>query len=347
MDNLELSFGARYIDEEKDAYNSYVDYTDGTFDTGPVVQEFDFTGRPERMGASYQGDDSWDDVILLASVNWAISENHRAYISYAEGFRSGGFSIRSARDPAEAPFDPEDAFQVEVGLKNEFLDRRLRVNLAYFYLERDGGQFSSIIPLPPGSIPGTTTIINNGGTSEYSGVEWEAQWLLSDDFTLAVNGGILDVKNQAFTIDCFILDACVTPVLGVTDPPGTLRTLGGNDDSRQPDWNLSVTLGYDRQIGSGRFSANAGWKTVGNFLLVNTGGGADQRLLEGGYDGLDARVGYEWALDNGGTISVSVFGKNLTDEEWREQALFLGGPNTGFQGWGAPRTYAVELMVSM
>ena len=189
--------------------------------------------------------------------------------------------------------------------------------------------------------------INNGGTSEYSGVEWEAQWLLSDDFTLAVNGGILDVKNQAFTIDCFILDACVTPVLGVTDPPGTLRTLGGNDDSRQPDWNLSVTLGYDRQIGSGRFSANAGWKTVGNFLLVNTGGGADQRLLEGGYDGLDARVGYEWALDNGGTISVSVFGKNLTDEEWREQALFLGGPNTGFQGWGAPRTYAVELMVSM
>ena len=42
-----------------------------------------------------------------------------------------------------------------------------------------------------------------------------------------------------------------------------------------------------------------------------------------------------------------LFGKNLTDEEWREQALFLGGPNTGFQGWGAPRTYAFELLVAM
>ena len=345
--DLEVTFGARYIDEEKDAFNSYFDYTDGTFDTGPATREFDFTGRPERMGAAYEGSDSWDDVILQASANWSITDNHRAYIAYSEGFRSGGFSIRSARSALEAPFQPEEAFQVEVGLKNEFLDRRLRVNLAYFYLERDGSQFSSIIPLPPGSIPGTTTIINNGGASEYSGVEGEAQWLLSDDFTLAVTAGYIDVKNQEFTIDCFRLDGCATGEPGVTDPVGTLRTLGGNSDSRQPEWNMAVTLAYDRQVGQGNLYANVGWKTVGDFLLVNTGGGADQRLYEGGYDGVDARVGYEWALDNGSTISASVFGKNLTDEEWREQALFLGGPNTGFQGWGAPRTYAFELMITM
>ncbi len=346
-DDLEVSFGARYIDEEKEAFNSYFDYSDGTFDTGSVINEFDFAGRPERMGAAYEGSDSWDDVIIQASANWAITDNNRAYVAYSEGFRSGGFSIRSARSAAEAPFQPEDAFQIEVGLKNEFLDRRLRVNVAYFYLERSGSQFSSIIPLPPGSIPGTTTIINNGGTSEYSGLEGEAQWLLSEDFTLAVTGGFLDVKNQEFTMDCIILDGCATGVPGVTDPPGTLRTLGGNSDSRQPEWNLAVTLAFDRQVGQGRFSANVGWKTVGDFLLVNTGGGADQRLFEGGYDGVDARVSYEWTLDSGTTVSASVFGKNLTDEEWREQALFLGGPNTGFQGWGAPRTYAFELMVTM
>ena len=346
-DNLELSFGARYISEDKDAYNSYFDYTDGTFDTTPVTQEFNFAGRPERAGVAYDVSDSWDDVILLASATWAITEQNRAYVSYSEGFRSGGFSIRSARDPSEAAFQPEDAFQLEAGLKNEFFGRRLRLNAAYFYLERDGSQFSSIITLPPGSIPGTTTIINNGGTSEYSGVELESQWLINENFTLVVNGGILDVKNQAFTIDCSILDGCATGVPGVTDPVGTLRTLGGNDDSRQPDWNASVTLAFDRQVGPGRFSANVGWKKVGNFLLVNTGGGADQRLFEGGYFGLDARVAYEWALANGGTVSVAAFGKNLTDEQWREQALFLGGFRTGFQGWGAPQTYAVEFSYTM
>ena len=347
VESVEVSFGARYIDEEKDAFNSYFDYTDGTFDTGPVTREFDFTGRPERPGSAYEGSNSWDDVILLASANWSITDNNRAYVSYSEGFRSGGFSIRSARSAEEAPFNPEEAFQIEVGLKNEFLDRRLRVNVAYFYLERDGSQFSSIITLPPNSIPGTTTIINNGGTSEYSGLEGEMQWLLSEDFTLAVNGGLLDVKNQAFTMPCEILDGCATGVPGVLDPPGTLRQLGGNDDSRQPDWNLSATLAFDRNMGPGQFSANVTWKTVGDFLLVNTGGGADQRLYEGSYDGLDARVAYVWTLANGSIVSASLFGKNLTDEQWREQALFLGGPNTGFQGWGAPRTYALELMVSM
>ncbi len=347
MENLELSFGARYIDEEKDAFNSYFDYTTGAFDTGPVTQEFNFAGLPETAGVAYEVSDSWDDVILLASATWAITDVNTAYATYSEGFRSGGFSIRSARDPSEAAFDPEDAFQIEVGLKNEFFDRRLRLNLAYFHLERDGVQFSSIITLPPGSIPGTTTIINNGGTTEYSGVELEAQWLISEDFTLVVNGGTLDVKNEEFTIDCYILDGCVTSVPGVTEPRGTLRTLGGNSDSRQPDWNVSVTLAFDRQMGPGVFGANVAWKKVGDFLLVNTGGGADQRLYEGGYFGLDARVAYEWTLNNGNTLAISAFGKNLTDEKWREQALFLGGFRTGFQGWGAPQTYAVELSYSM
>ena len=96
-------------------------------------------------------------------------------------------------------------------------------------------------------------------------------------------------------------------------------------------------------MGGGYLAANLGWKKVGRFLLVNTGGGADQRLFDGGYKSIDARIAYDYLFDNGDSLSVAIFGKNLTDEEWREQALFLGGFNTGFQGWGAPRTYAIEL----
>ena len=57
-ENLELSFGARYINEDKDAFNSYFDYSDGTFDTTPVTQEFNFAGRPERAGVAYEVSDS-------------------------------------------------------------------------------------------------------------------------------------------------------------------------------------------------------------------------------------------------------------------------------------------------
>ena len=343
IDDLEITAGFRHIEEEKDANNSYFDYTTGTFDTGPISQEHNFAGLPETAGVAYSVDDDWRDTIIQASAKWSISDNVNAYASYSEGFRSGGFSIRSARDPAEASFDPETAEQWEVGLKTELFDRRLRLNIAWFQLETEGSQFSSIITLPPGSIPGTTTIINNGKGSELSGWEFEALWSMSDNWTLIANYGTLDVDNKAFTIDCFVLDGCATGVPGVLDPVGTPRMLGGNDDSRQPDRNMNVQLNYGAQWGKGYFGANIGYKKVGDFLLVNTGGGADQRLFEGGYSSIDMRISYDLTLNNEDTLTFAIFGKNLQDREWKEQALFLGGPNTGFQGWGAPATYAFEV----
>ncbi|MCP5185015.1 MAG: TonB-dependent receptor [Pseudomonadales bacterium] len=342
---LEFMVGARWIDEKKDAFNSYFDYTDGAFDTRGPAFEFDFTGRPERVGTAYSGGDSWDDVIMTASANWAFTDNNRVYANYSEGFRSGGFSIRSARPNAsEAAFDPEDGWQFEVGVKNEFFDRRLRLNVAWFTLERDGSQFSSIIPLPPGSIPGTTTLINNGGKQEIDGWEVESTWLFAPDWAFSFSGGVIDVKNEQISFACEFIDGCATATPGVTDPAGTPRVLGGDDNSRQPEWNIALSLGYEKDIGPGTFSANVGWKKVGKFLLVQTGGAANQQLFDGNYVQVDARVAYEWRMENGSAFTLSAFGKNLNDSEWREQALFLGGFNTGFQGWGAPRTYAVELM---
>lgn len=349
LEGLELTFGARYIKDEKKAFNSYFDFSDGTFDTRGPDFEFDFTGRPQRTGVAYEASDDWDDTIIMASARYDLGENAMLYASYSEGFRSGGFSIRSARRPEEAAFEPEDAFQYEIGIKSEWFNRRLRANLAYFNIERDNGQFSSIIPLPPNSIPGTTTIINNGGKSETKGFELETQVFVTDGLSLAVNAGFIDVKNEQFTKPCDIIDGCAP------DPSGTLRVFGGNDDSRQPEWNAAFSANYERQFGSGVFSANVGYRMFGEFLLVNTGAGAALRTEDGDYELLDARVQYDWTMDSGSILSVALFGKNLTDEEYREQALFLGngstvlpsgGPNTGFQGWGAPRTYAVEFTLT-
>ena len=342
---LEFTLGARNIDEEKDAFNSYFDYSTGTFDTGPTSQEHDFSAIPGRAGNSSMGGDSWGDTIFTASASYAFTDTSRAYLSYNEGYRSGGFSIRSARSAAEAAFEPEEALQWEVGIKNEFFDGRLTANAAYYYLERDGGQFSSIITLPPNSIPGTTTLINNGDIAEYSGIEFELAYLVTDELSLFATAGWLDVENGAFTIACELLDGCTAGGVIGADPPGTLRTVGGNSDSRSPEKTWSIAAAYDTQLGIGRLSAYAGYKYTGDLLLVNTGGGADQRLFGGDYGLIDARLSWEVPIDDD-LLTVSVYGKNLGDEEYREQALFLGGFNTGFQGWGAPRTYALEIRYS-
>ena len=150
------------------------------------------------------------------------------------------------------------------------------------------------------------------------------------------------MDNTQFSIACENLDGCAGG-----DPAGTLRVLGGNSDSRQPEWSSAISVAFTRDIGSGTLYANVGYKKVGNFLLVNTGGGAAQRLFEGGYAQWDARIAYDMELSSGATLSLSAYGRNLSDEEWREQALFLGGFNTGFQGWGAPRVGFFEIKYSM
>ena len=357
-DDFEVTLGARSIDESKSAYNSYTDFSFNPADgrvANPVYDdvsaagynEHDFRGLASIPGASYETPEkSWSETIITASASYRISDQSLAYASYSEGFRSGGFSIRNASGPDRAGYDPETADQFEIGVKNDFLDNRLRVNLAYYVLNREGAQFSSIITLPPGSIPGTTTYINNGGESESKGVEIEGQWFMNDNLRLIFNYGTIDVENSAFTLACELVDGCVTAVVGELDPSGTLRNLGGGSDSRQPEDSLSISLAFDQEMGGGLFGANVGYKTVGDFLLVNTGGGADQRLYEGGYSQVDARISYSFETSGGDQWSITAFGKNLTDEAFKEHALFLGGPTTGFQGWGAPRTYALELVWS-
>jgi iron complex outermembrane receptor protein len=358
-DAMELTVGARYIDESKTAYNGYTDFSFNPADarisnpvyddkTVPGYNEHDFRGLASVPGASYvTPEKSWSETIMTMSGSYRIADQSLLYATYSEGFRSGGFSIRNASGADRAGYNPETADQLEIGIKNDLLDNTLRLNLAYYVLNREGSQFSSIITLPPGSIPGTTTYINNGGESETKGWELEGQWFATDNLSVIFNYGTIDVNNSAFTLACELVDGCVTAVVGVLDPIGTLRNLGGGSDSRQPENSMSVRLAYDQEVGAGALSANIGYKTVGDFLLVNTGGGANQRLYEGGYSQVDARVAYRFETPGGNTASLTLFGKNLTDEEFKEHALFLGGPTTGFQGWGAPRTYALEFMWEM
>ncbi len=64
-------------------------------------------------------------------------------------------------------------------------------------------------------------------------------------------------------------------------------------------------------------------------------------FFEPGYELWDVRLAYEWPMPNEDLLIIEVIGKNVTDEEYRQQRLFLG--NGLFQGWGPPETWAISL----
>ena len=58
------------------------------------------------------------------------------------------------------------------------------------------------------------------------------------------------------------------------------------------------------------------------------------------YNVVDTNVAYQWHLSNGNLLKLSLIGKNILDEEYLNQQLYLGGDGSGgtglsgFQGWG-------------
>ena len=63
------------------------------------------------------------------------------------------------------------------------------------------------------------------------------------------------------------------------------------------------------------------------------------------YSLIDMRAAVQWNMEDDHYLRVSLIGKNLTDKEYLTEALTLG--NGGFEGWGSPRTWALELLYQM
>ena len=103
------------------------------------------------------------------SVGFHASANSNWYASYSRGFRPGGLTPLSS-DPSQPPlyeFKPEYSNNYELGVKNTFLNNRLRVNVAAFYITVNDAQVPTLI------LPDAITITKNAGKLESKGAELE------------------------------------------------------------------------------------------------------------------------------------------------------------------------------
>jgi len=342
--NLEIMGGMRYIDEQK-SFSSQ-------FGTGapndPLLPPTQFVDPP-FAGFPISDTDSWDELILESSVSYRISEQTLVYARYAEGFRSGGYSIRGT-DPSRLTFDPENGTSYEIGAKNDFLDGALRLNVALFHIEIDDPQQSAI--LTTAAPPGTNTLILNRNQSEVRGAEFEVTWDATDNLSLVGSLGIQDATQKSDTQSSLDI-----PFNGngfgcnPTDNPEFFPGDGSNscplvsfaeeDLTRAPDSNWALTGVWSSQLGRNRLDANVTYRGQDDTVLSNSLLGEPQ--IEDGWALLEARVSMTFPVGERDRLTVALQGKNLTDEEYREQVLLLGADG-GFQGWAPPRTWALEVL---
>ena len=105
-----------------------------------------------------------------ASVQYRFNESAMTYLSWSEGFKSGGFNQRyNAAPPGNAPisFGAETAESFEIGLKLDPLDT-LRINLAAFSTDYDDIQMTYRLGVVP--------LLFNAGVASIDGGELELEF---------------------------------------------------------------------------------------------------------------------------------------------------------------------------
>ena len=70
-------------------------------------------------------------------MQYRANDDLLAYASYTEGFKSGGWNARVTDVRDFVDFQPETVKSIELGLKSEWMDDRLRANLTYFQADYD------------------------------------------------------------------------------------------------------------------------------------------------------------------------------------------------------------------
>lgn len=106
----------------------------------------------------------------LAVVNFQPTPDINVYAKYATGYRAGGASSRSL---TYRSFGPESVKSYELGIKSEFLDRKVRLNIAGYLMDRNDSQvdFNFFIPQPNGTVRNTLETVNAEGTTRIRGIE--------------------------------------------------------------------------------------------------------------------------------------------------------------------------------
>ena len=132
-------------------------------------------------------------------------EDGMMYVSMSEGFLSGSFNdeLNVMLEPALAPlltYDPEYVTNYEVGMKGSFLDGRMRLSTAFFYMDYTDKQETVSIDNADGRFgpDPSVEVTANAATVDISGIEFEARLQPWDGGFITFDLGFLSNEYGAY-----------------------------------------------------------------------------------------------------------------------------------------------------
>ena len=343
-DRLTITPGVRFSDDEKSASitrRNADDYTAAV-------------GTSSTMSASTTSDET--DYRL--TLDYDVGDNHMVYVTSSRSFRAGaGLILPMGGVPADPtalqaewdvapPFTlPESVTNKEIGARTEWADGRVRLNLTYYDMVYGDRQAPVAVPDP--SLPvGFFISVLDSGDVDLDGFELDGQVALTDNLYFDFSAGSVDFRVQDI---CLNNGANLFP--GPVEDSYSLGLRGDNliGAGRQLAWSLSYAHVGEQETHPG----SVGMEELGCLGAVRF---SDSRYRAPDYSLLNGRI----SLTGGdGQWTVTLFGNNLTDENYANYASRFGGgyweaspvalgpraPDRSALGrtMGRPREYGVQV----
>lgn len=290
-DRLSVTAGLRYTDEEKDftpdQYITAVHVPPQILPLPPGTPLLPHT--KETISAS--------EVTPLITASFEWTPDAMTYLSYSEGFKSGGFTQRVFPPEASIPtFEPEYVQVYELGFKVTALADRLRVNGAAFHTVYDDLQVLTA------NLTRVGPFIANAAQAEIDGCELEVAAIPADGWQIQLGVGYLDPQYKEIE-------------------DGALEISTDNEFRRISEWTLSGAISKDLSLAGGVLTPRVDWSYRSSYFndAANT-----PELETEGQQLVSLRLTWERTRDG---LSFALGVDNLLDDEYMSNGFLQ--PNFG------------------
>lgn len=250
-----------------------------------------------------------------------FADQQLAYLSFSQGYKSGGFNTSGTLDADLRLFDPETLWNVEVGYKSNFLADRGQMRIALFHMARADVQIAtSIVRVRDDGSSEFIEFTGNAASGVNQGIEAEMDLALSERLLISAGLGLLKTEYQDYV-----------------DAAG--NDLDGREQAHAPGYQGHLSLRYEL---SERWFASLDVEAKDGYYFSDSHSAqADSYAL------FNAAVGYAF-----GRYSARIWGRNLTDADYPVRGFYFGNdPRNGYADttWtqlGAPRQIGLSATVS-
>jgi iron complex outermembrane receptor protein len=300
FDQTHLTLGGRYTIETIKSY-SETQNAAGKFTAGPF------------SGPAYNERD--DPLTWRIALDHNFTPDFMAYVSYNKGFKTGGYNLDS---PGSAPYFGEHVDAYELGIKSEWFDHRVRLNVSGFYYDYSDMQVTIIL--------GGAQLFTNAGNSRIYGLDETLDFQATQHLTFSTSVGLLNAKYSNY------------PSARGYTPWGVAFNIvnaKGADIPYAPTSSGYINAFYhDLTTPIGSFDT-----TLQLSYNDKSYATPDLGLIRPAYFMLNGTIKWRPLTDK--SWSVRAWGKNLTNAQYY---IFSAESTTGwYVAYGAPRQYGLTL----